>query len=131
MLREFSIKTTSRNEFVNITSLVEKAASESKVKNGLCVVYCPHTTAGIVVNENAGPNVKSDLLAALEKIVPEINFQHSEGNSDAHLKSTLVGCEKVFVINNGELVLGTWQGIYFSEFDGPRNREVIVKVSSD
>ena len=131
MLRDISVRTSKRNELVNITSQVEEIVSESKVKNGLCIVYCPHTTSGIIVNENADPDVVSDLLEALEKIVPKINFRHVEGNSDAHLKSTLVGCEKTFVVKNGALGLGTWQGIFYAEFDGPRDRRVLVKIVSD
>jgi len=128
MLIEFKVKTSKRNELVNITSRIEKIVSDSKVKNGFCIVYCPHTTAGIIVNENSDPDVVSDLINAFDKLVPSIKFKHAEGNSDAHLKSTLVGCEKHFIIENGALVLGTWQGLFFAEFDGPRERKVLVKV---
>lgn len=128
LLHEIKVKTSSHCELVNITFQVEKIVFDSKIKNGLCLVYCPHTTAGIIVNENADSDVVNDLLNALEKMVPNIKFNHSEGNSDAHLKSTLVGCEKNFIIQNGKLVLGTWQGIFFAEFDGPRERKVFVKV---
>jgi len=128
MLIEIKIKTSKRTELINITSKVEKIVSDSKVKEGLCVVYCPHTTAGIIVNENSDPTVVSDLLGALEGMVPKIDFQHSEGNSPAHLKSTLVGCEKHFIIQNGKLLLGVWQGLFFGEFDGPRERTIFVKV---
>lgn len=128
MLTEVKFTTLSRNELVNITSKVEKIVSDSNIKNGFCIVYCPHTTAGIIVNENSDPDVASDLIRALEKMVPAVKFNHAEGNSDAHLKSTLVGCEKHFVIDHNNLVLGTWQGIFFSEFDGPRERRVLVSV---
>jgi secondary thiamine-phosphate synthase enzyme len=128
MLKELSVRTSKRNELVNITRQVEEIVSESRVKNGLCVVYCPHTTAGIIVNENADPAVCSDLLNALEELVPKINFRHSEGNSDAHFKSMIVGKEKTLIIHEGELVLGTWDGLFFAEFDGPRDRKAIVKI---
>lgn len=127
MVKEIQVNSLERNQLINITSQVKKIVSDSKVKNGLCVVYCPHTTAGIMVNENADPAVASDLLRALEALVPKIDFEHSEGNSDAHLKSALVGPEKTFIINDGELVLGVWQAIYLFEADGPRERKVIVK----
>jgi len=128
VLKELTIKTSSKNQLLDITLDVQKIVSESKVMEGLCLVYCPHTTAGIIVNENADPDVVSDLLNALEAMVPKIKFQHSEGNSDAHLKSTLVGCEKSFIIQNGRLLLGNWQGIFFTEFDGPRQRKVCIKI---
>ncbi len=128
MLIEFKVKTSKRNELVNITSRIEKIVSDSKIKSGFCIVYCSHTTAGIIVNENSDPDVVSDLLGALEKMVPNINFKHAEGNSDAHLKSTLVGCEEHFIVENNKLVLGIWQAIYFMEADGPRERSVFVKV---
>jgi secondary thiamine-phosphate synthase enzyme len=128
MLTEIKIRTSKSNELINITSKVEEVVFNSKVKNGLCGVYCPHTTAGIIVNENSDPDVVSDLLLALEKMVPKVNFKHQEGNSSAHLKSTIVGIEKSFVISAGVVKLGTWQGIFFAEFDGPRERKVLVNV---
>ena len=128
MLKEITLKTGKRNELVDITPEIEAAVAESRVKEGICVVYCPHTTAGITVNENADPDVKEDLLAALEKMIPKIGFKHAEGNSDSHIKSSLVGNEKTFIIEKGKLVLGAWQGILFAEFDGPRSRRAIVKV---
>ena len=131
MLKEIPIKTSVRNELIDITSEVQSVVSESKLENGLCIVYCPHTTAGITVNENADPDVKKDLLLALEKIVPDVEFKHSEGNSDSHLKSSLIGTEKSFIIENNKLVLGTWQSIMFFEADGPRKRKVHVKILSD
>jgi len=131
MLTKIKFTTLKRNELINITSKVEKIVSDSKIKAGECIVYCPHTTAGIIVNENSDPDVASDLLRALEKMVPNIDFNHAEGNSDAHLKSTLVGCEKHFIIENGLLILGTWQSVFFLEADGPRERKVYVKIMSD
>ena len=128
MLCEIKVKTSCKNELINITSQIEKLVLSSLVKDGICIVYCPHTTAGIIVNENSDPDVATDLLNALENLVPKISFKHKEGNSPAHLKSTLVGVEKSFLIDKGELRLGVWQGIFFAEFDGPRNRTVIVKI---
>ncbi|MFA6064516.1 MAG: secondary thiamine-phosphate synthase enzyme YjbQ [archaeon] len=128
MLTQIKVKTSKRNELVNITFQIEKIVSDSKVKDGLCLVFCPHTTAGIIVNENSDSDVVNDLLNALDHLVPSIKFNHAEGNSDAHLKSTLVGCEKQFIVQNGALALGTWQGIFFAEFDGPRERKVFVKL---
>jgi secondary thiamine-phosphate synthase enzyme len=130
-LKEIKFLTKKRNELVNITSQVNKVVLESKVNQGVCVVYCPHTTAGIIVNENSDSDVVSDLLEALEKVVPKINFKHAEGNSDSHLKSTLVGCEKTFIVQDNALLLGVWQGIFFAEFDGPRERKVFIKILAD
>ncbi len=128
MLKSFEVKTSSRNELVEITDKIKEIVINSKVKSGICAVYNPHTTAGILINENADPDVASDINNALEKLVPNINFAHLEGNSDSHLKSILVGKEKTLIIENNELVLGTWDGIFFTEFDGPRNRKVFVKI---
>lgn len=128
MLKEIKINSKEKNEIIEITTQVEKIISESKIKSGACILYTPHTTAGIMINENADSNVKIDLLNAFEKIVPKITYLHSEGNSDAHLKSALVGKEKTLIIDNNSLVLGTWDGIYFCEFDGPRERKIILKI---
>jgi secondary thiamine-phosphate synthase enzyme len=128
MFKEIKISTTKRNELINITQEVEKVVNESGINTGICVVYVPHTTAGIIINENADPDVKTDLLAALDKIVPKIKFLHGEGNSDSHLKSLLCGKEKSLIVEKGSLKLGTWDGIYFAEFDGPRERKVYVKI---
>jgi secondary thiamine-phosphate synthase enzyme len=125
---EINLKSTKRNELIDITSKLQKIVSESKISSGICVIYTPHTTAGIIINENADPDVKTDLLAALEQMVPKINFLHGEGNSDSHLKSLLCGKEKTLIIENNVLVLGTWEGIYFADFDGPRDRRVFVKL---
>ena len=114
---------------IDITSEVEKAVSKSGVKEGICLVYCPHTTAGVTINENSDPDVCDDLIMGLIRIVDsDWPFKHSEGNSDAHLKSSIIGCEKTIIIEKGRLKLGVWQGIMFSEFDGPRQRRVDVKV---
>lgn len=124
-----NITTKHRNQLVNITSEILKIVSNSQVKEGVCIVYCPHTTAGITINENADPDVVDDLIMGLNKIVDSRwPFKHGEGNSDAHLKSSIVGCEKTIIIENGKLKLGKWQGVFFCEFDGPRNRNVEIKV---
>ena len=131
MLKEIPIKTAKRTELVNITGKVEQIVKESKVAGGLCVVYTPHTTAAITINENADPDVIADIIAKLNKLIPENeNYLHSEGNGDAHIKSSLLGCEKTLLIKQGKLLLGTWQGIYFCEFDGPRERKVLIKIQN-
>jgi secondary thiamine-phosphate synthase enzyme len=128
--KDFNVSTRDRCEFVDITSQVASFVSKSGIKEGDVIVYCPHTTAGITVNENADRSVVHDILLTLEELVPHIRagYRHDEGNSDAHCKSSLVGCSKQFVIRDGQLVLGTWQGIFFCEFDGPRSRTFIVQV---
>lgn len=115
---------------LDITPAVEKIVRDSTVQDGYVTVYTPHTTAGITINENADPDVVHDILLTLEALVPahRAGYQHSEGNSDAHVKSSLVGCSERILLEKGRLVLGTWQGIYFCEFDGPRSRKVIVQV---
>jgi len=118
--------------FYNITAKVREAVSESGVSEGIAVVHCPHTTAGITINENADPDVVHDLLIGLDKAFPDRpEFLHGEGNSAAHLKSSTVGPSLTVIIEDGKLVLGTWQGIYFCEFDPPRSRKYFVKVLSD
>jgi len=128
LLKEIALKTSKRCELKDITQNVGRLLVGSGVKDGLCVIYCPHTTAGLLINENADPDVKTDLLNALEALVPALKFKHSEGNSDAHLKSSLVGKSLTLIVRDGKLVLGTWDAIYFAEFDGPRNRKVLIKV---
>lgn len=120
---------TEREGFYNITSQVQKAVTDSGASSGLCVVFCPHTTAGITINENADPDVVTDLLFALSETFPDRSqFLHYEGNSAAHLKSSVLGNEKTMIVEDGRLLLGTWQGIYFCEFDGPRNRTCYIKI---
>lgn len=120
---------TGKNNLYDITSMVNDAVATSKVKDGICVVYTPHTTAAIIINENADPDVVNDLVFAFDKTFPNRQeFRHAEGNSDAHLKSSLIGCNESIIINNSQLLLGTWQGIYFCEFDGPRTRKFYVKI---
>jgi secondary thiamine-phosphate synthase enzyme len=118
---------------IDITGEVSSAVRQAGVSEGDVVVYCPHTTAAITINENADPSVCQDILLTLGKLVPQSNpaYHHSEGNSDAHCKSVLVGCSKQILIKGGELVLGTWQGIFFCEFDGPRSRRVVVQVRGE
>ena len=126
---DVAVRTSARCQFVDITAAVARAVRDSGVKEGLCLLWCPHTTAGVTVNENSDPDVPTDLLMGLERIVDASwPFRHGEGNSDAHLKSTLVGCEKTIAVRNGDLRLGTWQAIWFCEFDGPRQRRIEVTV---
>ncbi len=130
MVYEITLKTTGRNQFIDITRQVESIVLQSGVRRGICVIYVPHTTAGVTINENADPTVRKDIISSLEKLVPwrEPFYEHAEGNSAAHIKSTLVGCNQTVIVQEGKLLLGTWQGIYFCEFDGPRTRKVYVKV---
>lgn len=131
--KEFRVSTRSRNEMIDVTDQVQAAVREAGVPNGDVLVFCPHTTAAITINENADPDVVHDVLLALDEMVPRSNsrFRHSEGNSDAHCKSSLVGCSEQVLIKDGSLVLGTWQAIYFCEFDGPRSRRVVVQVRGE
>jgi secondary thiamine-phosphate synthase enzyme len=131
--RDFHISTREHCAFVDITSEVASAVSKSGVKDGDALIYCPHTTAGITINENADPSVTDDILLTLEELVPRLRagYRHSEGNSDAHCKSSLIGCSATVLIKDGQLALGTWQGIYFCEFDGPRSRHFVVQVRGE
>lgn len=130
MIRRLEIVTTARVELIDITTKISQVVSESDVKEGVCYIFVPHTTAAITINENADPSVRQDILNEFNKIVPlENRYSHREGNADAHIKSTLIGTSQVVPVENGRLVLGTWQGIYFCEFDGPRRRRVLVKVA--
>ena len=131
MIYEYSLRTGQQN-FYNVTSQVRDALRKSGVQNGICLVYCPHTTAGMTINENADPDVVTDLLFALDKTFPDRpEFRHMEGNSAAHLKASTMGSSVTVIVENGNLVLGTWQGIYFCEFDGPRTRKFYVKVMGE
>jgi secondary thiamine-phosphate synthase enzyme len=124
-----SVKTREKTELVDITSEIERLVEKSGVDQGLCMLYVPHTTAGVTINESADPSVKSDILMVLNQMVPwEANYRHLEGNSPAHVKSTLVGPSELIAIEKGRLVLGTWQGVFFCEFDGPRNRKLHVRI---
>jgi secondary thiamine-phosphate synthase enzyme len=128
-MNTFTIQTNKRNEFVEITDPVRKSLAKSGVNNGLGVVYCPHTTAAITINENADPDVVHDMLLFLDRVIPHVQqgFRHGEGNSDSHIKASLVGSSATILVEGGKLVLGRWQGIYFCEFDGPRQRSVHVQ----
>ena len=124
-----SVKTRERAEFIDITSDINKLIQKSGVTQGLCMIFVPHTTAAVTINESADPSVKSDILKILNQIIPwEANYRHLEGNSPAHIKSTLVGSSELIAIENQRLILGTWQGIFFCEFDGPRTRKVDVRI---
>ncbi len=126
---EFSVTTNSRTEVIKIDYLIEKAIEESGVKEGVCCIFVPHTTAGVTINENTDPNVKLDILNTLNKLIPfSDNYAHVEGNSAAHIKSSLVGCSATIIIQTGKPLLGTWQSVFFCEFDGPRKRKVWVKI---
>ena len=129
-MRSFTVGTSKRNEFVEITDEVRAAVRAAGLKSGACVVYCPHTTAGVTVQENADPDVVRDMLLWLNSHIPKDvpGFRHAEGNSDSHLKSSLIGVSVTVLVENGDLVLGTWQGVYFCEFDGPRDRSVYVSI---
>ena len=124
-----SVKTHERTELVDITSEIQDLVRKSGIKQGLCMLYVPHTTAAVTINESADPTVKSDMLKVLNQVIPwDANYRHLEGNSAAHIKTTLVGSSELIVIENQRLVLGTWQGVFFCEFDGPRNRKLHVRI---
>lgn len=126
---QFSVRTSARCEFVNIDAQVQKAVAASGVSDGVCLVFVPHTTAAVTINENADPDVRRDIIAELDKVIPLANnYQHMEGNAAAHIKASLLGCSAAVVVQNGKLNLGTWQSLFFCEFDGPRTRQVWVKV---
>lgn len=129
---EINIKTNSEQEFIELNSILQREVSKSDVGNGLMVVFIPHTTAGITINENADPDVATDMLNSFNKNVPvRDNYLHMEGNSHAHIKASIMGSSVTIIIEDGRLKLGTWQGIYFCEFDGPRNRKVYIKIIDD
>lgn len=129
-LFKHSIEINPRQTMVDITSYIKKDIKDSEIADGIVVVYCPHTTAGITVNENADPDVIKDLIYGFEKVYPseDDNYKHFEGNSHAHLKSSTIGASQTLILNNGNLLLGRWQNIYFCEFDGPRDRTFYVKI---
>jgi secondary thiamine-phosphate synthase enzyme len=131
-MKEINVRTNSQTEMIDITDLVQAVISEKKIKSGICVVFTPHTTAAITINENADPDVPHDIINALEKTLPlSVQYRHAEGNSPAHVKSSLVGVSELLLVENGHLVLGKWQAIFFCEFDGPRQRKIIVKFLPD
>lgn len=131
-MHTFTVSTKSRNQLIDITSEVTGVIRESGVSDGACIVFTPHTTAGITINENADPSVKSDISMKLSDVIDQDSrFRHMEGNSDSHIKSSLIGCSEYIIVEGGRPVLGTWQGIMFCEFDGPRSRRVHVQVSGE
>lgn len=128
-MKIINISTSKRVEFVDITSQVEKIVREEKVKEAVAVIFSPHTTAALTINENADPSVKKDIISQLEEIAPHLkDYSHLEGNADAHIKASLLNSSLTVIIEEGKLALGTWQGIYFCEFDGPRKRKIYVKI---
>lgn len=130
-MHEFTVETGAREQMVDVTGLVREAVKSSGVSSGMAVCFVPHTTAAVTINENADPDVTRDILYKLNKEIPKTDgYHHGEGNSDAHVKSTLVGASEHVLVEGGQLVLGTWQGIYFCEFDGPRKRRFYVGVTS-
>jgi len=132
VLQTLSVPTSRRTEFLDLTSRIEDVVRQSGVAEGLCHIFVPHTTAAVTINENADPSVKADVLMVLNKIIRDREpYRHSEGNSPAHIKSSLVGPQLTVLVTGGRLLLGTWQGIYFCEFDGPRSRQLHVKVVAD
>jgi len=129
MTKRITVSTRSKTELVDITSEIEKIVETSGTKEGICWVFIPHTTAGITINEGADPSVKRDILSQLDKLIPSAeSYQHLEGNAPAHIKTSMVGSSQTLIIENGKLLLGTWQSVYLCEFDGPRHRKVIIKV---
>jgi len=130
-MTSFTIRTTASVEMIDITDHVAAAVSESGVKNGFCRVFIPHTTAAVTINENADPDVPRDILAALDRIVPLSNrYRHAEGNAAAHIKASLFGASQTVFIESGRLVLGTWQSLFFCEFDGPRTRKALIQLTA-
>ncbi|HUT79097.1 MAG TPA: secondary thiamine-phosphate synthase enzyme YjbQ [Polyangia bacterium] len=126
------VSTRRRSEFIDITVEVEGALDRSGAEEGVVVVYVPHTTAGVTINENADPDVRADVIGVLERLVPQgAGYRHAEGNADSHVKASLVGSSVAIPFSGSKLALGTWQGVYFAEFDGPRSRRVLVKVLRD
>ncbi len=129
---EIPVRTSSHTQMLDITRQVQQAVTESGVSDGICIIFVPHTTAAVTINENADPDVQTDFMKEINKIVPwEDGYLHMEGNAAAHLKASMMGFSETVIIKDGRLVLGTWQGIYFLEYDGARNRKVIIKIMND
>lgn len=127
-MRKFTVNTQQRSQWLDITRMIEQEIDRAGIQEGACLVHIPHTTAGVTVNENADPDVRTDALRFLDRMIPQDwGFRHGEGNSDAHIKASLMGCSVTLPIEGGRLLLGRWQGVYFCEFDGPRHREVWVQ----
>ena len=128
-MEEITVKTDSKIEMIDITRQVHEIVQRSKVKDGICIVFVPHTTAAITINENADPAVRKDIIGELNKIIPlDDNYRHMEGNSAAHIKATVTGSSQTVIIEKGELQLGTWQSLFFCEYDGPRSRKAWIKI---
>ncbi len=126
---EISVKTSFHTQFIDITSKVSEILQKTGIKDGMCTLFTPHTTAGITINENADPDVPRDIIKEMGKVIPlNDGYDHIEGNSAAHIKSSLFGCSETVIVRNGSLMLGTWQSVFFCEFDGPRNRKVWVEI---
>jgi len=131
-VEKIKIKTSKRIELIDITGEIQNIVKQGKIKNGICFIFCPHTTAGLTINENADPSVRRDIINTLNKLVPEnAGYSHMEGNADSHVKSSLLGSSLTIFIEGGRLSFGTWQGIYFCEGDGPRQRELWTKFLED
>ena len=132
MLTKLTVDTSKHTQMLNITDMIQKTVEDSGVRSGLCTVFIPHTTAAVTINENADPDVVRDFTMEINKLVPwEDGYRHMEGNSAAHLKASMIGFSEQIIIEDGRLVLGTWQGIWFCEYDGPRRRSVYVKLMGD
>src|SRR4030043_160158 len=130
MVKYINVKSKSRVEFIDVTGMVHETVKEAGVQDGICYLYVPHTTAGITINEGADPSVQRDIQNTLSRLIPQdVNYFHREGNADAHIKSTIVGTSVHVIVEGGKLLLGTWQSIFFCEFDGPRNRRIATKVA--
>jgi len=131
-MKTIELQTRHKEEFVDISSEIQEAVRASKIERGICLVYVPHTTAGLTINEHADPDVATDILMALKRLVPDsLSWNHSEGNAPAHVKASLVGSSVLIIVEGGRLALGTWQGVFFCEFDGPRRRGVYLKMLAD
>ncbi len=128
MVKYINIRSKSRTEFIDITEMIQDVIKDAGITKGICCLYVPHTTAGVTINEGADPSVQRDIINALNRLIPhEMNYSHREGNADAHIKSTLVGASLNVIIDEGKLLLGTWQAVFFCEFDGPRHRRIALK----
>lgn len=132
MIKQLRVKTNSRTELIDITQAVQRVVAESGIRSGICHLYVPHSTSGVTINENSDPNVGRDILKELNKVIPfDDQYGHTEGNSAAHIKSTLVGVSQSVMVEDGRLALGTWQAVFFCEFDGPRERRMMIKIMKD
>jgi len=129
MIVQLQVQTRAKSELQDITFQAQQAVADSGVQDGICHLFVPHTTAGLTLNENWDPDVRGDLVRALAAMVPDVPYRHGEGNSPAHLMSTLVGASETLLVSEGKLVLGSWQGLYFAEFDGPRQRRVLLSIA--